>query len=196
MPGMFDPRSSDYNPVGGMWMNDPLEGMSEEWRAEHSKDVALRSIAEKLHIPRKYIFEEGARAAVLDILEDPSLESDEKLLAIVAYFDGHTSTPVPWTITSRGEPLGIESSKRRGSRRPGGIGHKAWQRYKKSKAGREETAEEETQKAARRRKMKELGLDPKIRDDSRGFFQKFQYCPECEEYESRSSHSHLGTVSY
>ena len=69
----------------------PFEDSTLEERDALRQNVYLSALARKLRIPQKQMFEERARAEVVDILEDPDTSDDEKLQQIVALFGTRTS---------------------------------------------------------------------------------------------------------
>jgi len=83
---MLDPRHKDYNPAGGTWLNNPFEDLSEDAREQYREDQYIRTIADALHLPIKYVFTESGRAAIVEIIQDSSLSSEEKEKAILAHF--------------------------------------------------------------------------------------------------------------
>ena len=148
----------------------PFEDSTLEERDALRQNVYLSALARKLRIPQKQMFEERARAEVVDILEDPDTSDDEKLQQIVALFGTRTSL-------DGGELRHIG----KGSRGPGVRGDSRGQRAGRiSKEG-----------AAAARKRKELYRGGRVSPSSqRGahtaareeFHRQFRYCPECDEF--------------
>ena len=133
---------------------------TEEERDTYRQDVFLTALAHRLRIPHKQMFEESTRAEVVEILSDTSIDDNEKVELILAYF---------------GTKTGLSGTELRHAGKQARAFSRKGERRKERKS--------QVVTLAKKRKDRGTSIQPGAHIAAReDFHRKFEYCPKCQEY--------------